>query len=212
MKKTIFSIVVFLYIFLPLKIFADEVEEMKKDLIIPIGVATIGTTLIVSSLIAPDTYNSYEHTISQLAAQNYENANIMRFGLFSLGSTTSISSIISMVNKDKSLFQTLPMLLYGTSIMMSSFYSAAPFDANVEFSSSQADLHSFFATTAGFAFTGAMISSGVLEKNINKKIIHFIGSFFVLGTSSLIGIYPEYAGLWQRVLWAGSLTWLAFAY
>lgn len=191
---------------------AEEDTMNKKDIIIPIGVGAIGTTLIVSHLIAPETYNPLEHTISQLAAQNYDYAHIMRIGLFSLGSTTAISSVKSIVTKDKTLYQTIPMLLYGSSIMMSSFFSAAPFEADVSYSKEQSDLHSIFATTAGFAFTGAMISSGIVEKKIPKKILHFAGSLFVLGVSSLIGIYPEYAGLWQRVLWTGSLAWLTFAY
>lgn len=174
------------------------------------AVGFLGASLITAHLLAPETYNWRSNTISELAAQHYQHAWIMRTGLISFGALISIASTVKLIEDQTQWPRAIPMLLYGLAMTGSGLYSTAPFEAGIAYTQHEAHMHSIFANAAGFALTTTMLSHIITEKNPNLKIVHLSGMAFVLLGSWLFKSNPEYQGVYQRVLWGGSITWLTW--
>jgi hypothetical protein len=44
------------------------------------------------------------------------------------------------------------------------------------------------------------------------RLVHIGGLGVVLITSGLFKMYPEYHGIWQRIMWTGGLTWMSLSF
>ncbi len=108
-----------------------------------------GTSIIAAHAVAPDSYSWSKNTISDLAAQNYEHAWIMLTGLIGFGTLVSTAAIWDFTSERKHWSQTIPLMIYGTSMTMSGIFSTAHFEKGVSYSKNEAKYHSLFANLAG---------------------------------------------------------------
>lgn len=190
----------------------DNVLYQTDIALVPIGVGVLGLSLITAHMAAPPEYSVVRHTISHLGAQNYSNAWIMRTGFITFGATLSAASVWDMATSNRHLAQSIPLLVYGTSMAMTGFFSAEPFVSGTPYNQPEDDFHGFFAMTAGIALTTSIIASAIVEKRPIYRAVHVTAALFVPFASMMFQIMPEYQGLWQRALWAGGLAWVTFTF
>ncbi len=81
--------------------------------LVPVAMGIMGTSIIVAHIFAPDTYSWSRNTMSELAAQNYGNAWIMRTGLIGFGTLISTAATWDLISERKHWSQTIPLIIYG---------------------------------------------------------------------------------------------------
>lgn len=173
-------------------------------------VAYILIALIAVHLFADNSYRWQVNSISQLGAQAYDKAWIIRFGFFGFGIIILLAGV-SRIKKDKRFwFREIPIMLYGFSILLSGIFSAEPFVNGVPYSPEEAQLHGIFATAAGFALTIAILLFTLTDVPNSRRVGHFIALIFVTGFSLLFGILSNFSGAIQRLLWFVGFTWLLY--
>jgi hypothetical membrane protein len=177
-----------------------------------IAVLYIILLIIIAQIIVPDSYDWVQHSISQYAAQNYEYQWIMQLGFLGFGVLLSIGVFTNWAKNRKYWYREVPVLVYALSIAVSALFSTDPFIEGVSYSEQEAQLHSFFATLAGFSFSITVLLYTLTEQIVWKKSAHFLVLWLVIGLSFGIYTTENYVGLLQRLLWAVSFTWLVFLY
>ena len=179
---------------------------------IPIATTLIGISLTSAHLVAPYTYDWNTNSISQLGAQNYKYSGIMNSGFISFGSLIGAQAINDLTTKNKHWTTSSFMLLYGTSVTLTGFFSAEPFEKGIAYNQREANIHSLFANIAGISLTGAMVSSLLTEKNKNKRFLHIAGLTTVLLTSAMFKLDEKHRGTWQRLIWVSGIGWITLNY
>jgi hypothetical membrane protein len=212
-KKALFLLAIFLVPYST--IFATEEFSVngQSDLYLTtLAVGLLGTSLFAAHLAAPDSYSWKTNTISDLGAQNYGNAAIMRAGFISFGTIMTGAAIWDTLEGTRPLIQTLPVIVYGASVALTGFFSTAPFDEAASYSIAEENIHSIFANIAGIALTAAITGSAITSETPGERIFHLAAMGFVTLSSAMFMLHPEKQGVWQRVLWAGSLSWLTITF
>jgi hypothetical membrane protein len=176
-----------------------------------IAVAYLVLILIAAHLAAPAAYSWKVHSISELAAQNYRNAWIMRAGFIGFGLLLAAASLVDILTHARHWVYSTPVMIYGLAILMTGFFSTAPFQPGT-FSVTESGIHSLFARIAGFALIAAMIGNLVTAENWTARILDVAGILAVTLFSILFGTIPEIRGVFQRLLWLGGIAWIFFTY
>lgn len=194
---------------------------MKKSsypsIIITISVFFFTAFIIIAQLFTPESYSWTQNTVSELAAQGYDNARIMQIGLIGYGLLLGIGIVLRLAKTREFIFPDLLLMLYGMGILLSGIYATAPFDKGIHFSAKETSLHSLFATAAGICISISMISYFFAEDNIKRKLFHFVFMLLVVGLSALFGlsengIIPLGKGIIQRTMYFFGLTWILINY
>ena len=175
-----------------------------------IAVAYILLLLIAAHLAAPEAYHWQQHTISQLAAQAYADAWIMRLGFIGFGVLVQIAGVARMRLTPRLWYRELPIMLYGLAILLAGIFSTEPFIEGVPFSAGEARLHSLFATSAGVMLTLATLLYALTDAPASRRTVHWIALALITLISFLFGSLPAIGGLLQRLLWAVGFAWLAY--
>jgi hypothetical membrane protein len=176
------------------------------------GVSVLTASLLFAHALAPETYSSKTNSISELAGQNYKNAWIMRSGFIGFGLLTTAAAIDGSISSSLSPLQSASLGVYGASMVLSGVFSARSFEKGAALSEQEAQLHSTFANLAGIGLTTAMVIAAISENDPNIRTINCSAVIFTLATSALFKLNPEYKGIWQRILWTGSVGWLTWTY
>lgn len=183
----------------------QEAEKMTK-----LSVVFICIIIIIAQFVSPVEYRWKSNTISELASQGYNHKAIMQIGFIGFGFLLSLGLIVEMYHNKKINFLYVPIILYALSIMITGFFSAQPFLEGVEYSKYESMIHSIFATVAGFSLSLGVVMYFIKAETMQLKIIHFSYLLFITGVSLLFGMFPDYQGLIQRILYLGSFTWILF--
>jgi hypothetical membrane protein len=175
-----------------------------------IAVLYILLLLIAAHIAAPETYHWQQHTISQLGAQAYSNAWIMRLGFIGFGALVQIAGVTRMRLTPRLWYRELPIMLYGLAILLAGIFSTEPFVEGVPYSLQEARLHSLFATTAGVMLTLATLLYALTDAPRSRRIVHWIALALITLVSFLFGSLPAIGGMLQRLLWAVGFSWLVY--
>jgi hypothetical membrane protein len=166
--------------------------------------------LIAAHFLVDDSYQWQVNSISQLGAQAYDKAWIIRSGFIGFGILILLTGI-RRIKKDKRYwFREIAIMIYGFSILLSGIFSAEPFVEGVSYSTQEAQLHGVFATMAGFALTIAILMFTFTDVPNSKRIGHFVALISVTVFSLLFGVHSNFAGIIQRLLWFAGFTWLLY--
>jgi len=179
-----------------------------------LGIATgyLGLALVSAHLAAPDAYDLQIHTISHLGSQGYDNAWIMNAGFVGFGSMVAGSSIAHSIRTGRDWPVSIGLATWGLGILASGFASTSPFVEGVAYDQAESDLHSVFATTAGVGISAAALGLVITDPDPQRKFVHGAALVFITLASAMTGLVPEYTGVWQRLLWTGTLAWLNWNY
>ncbi|MBE0670369.1 MAG: DUF998 domain-containing protein [Anaerolineales bacterium] len=166
--------------------------------------------LTVSHFLADDSYRWQVNSISQLGAQSYGKAWIIRLGFVGFGIIMLLTGISRIKMDITYWFREIPILIYGFAILLSGIFSAEPFVEGVSYSTQEAQLHGLFATVAGFALTLAILMFTFTDIPNSRRIGHFIALVLVTVFSLLFGVFSNFAGIMQRLLWFAGFAWLLY--
>jgi hypothetical membrane protein len=181
------------------------------------GVALFITTIVIAHLVAPASYSFTQNTVSDLGAQGYAKAGIMRFGFFSFGLIICAAMAASIQRRKDYLIPDIALFFYGLGIFLVGTFSTTPFEPGISYSEREASLHSFFATAAGLMISLSMVSHIFADTGNKRKLFHTLAAVFVIGMSALFGLaesgnIPMGKGLVQKTMYIGGLGWIALNY
>jgi hypothetical membrane protein len=187
---------------------------MKKMVLI--SILSFVVMIAAAHYFAPPEYRWTQNTISELAAQGLPNQKVMQAGFIGFGVLLNLGYIQKFVAGQKVVLPDVLVMVYGLAILLSGFFSTAPFLEGVAFSLRQSQLHSFFATLAGISFSAGILYRAVTAPTPQERWFHAIFFLLVMGASlgfGLIenGVLPIGKGIVQRSLYLISFTWLALS-
>ncbi|MCA9934346.1 MAG: DUF998 domain-containing protein [Ardenticatenaceae bacterium] len=169
--------------------------------------------IIIAHLFVPPAYSWRLNTISDLAAQGLPNQWIMQLGFIGFGVLLTAAFVGKFAAARKVFSPDLFVVLYGLAVLMSGFFSARPFLADMPYSVQEDTLHSLFAQAAGILFTLGILFHLIVAASPQEKQFHTVFLFLVVGASILFKLDETAVlhlgqGLVQRVLYLVSFMWL----
>lgn len=174
------------------------------------AVAFIVVVILVAHAAAPPSYSWREHEISQLGAQGYEQAWIMRGGFIGFGALV-VAGALQRASARRSLWvREAPLALYGLGILLAGFFSAKPFVAGVDYSEMEAGVHSIVATAAGVGISVGVLAYMLSDSPPRRRIVHLAALVLIVGLSALFGMLAGGTGIAQRCLYIVGFAWLIY--
>lgn len=150
-----------------------------------------------------ENYSTFRHTTSQLGAQGSPNAWIMNLTFILIGSAT----LLYVRKPLKGLYFHLIMATgFSLSLVLTGVFSLRPIDESIPFNKLHDTLHSVFASSTGVSFTMLAMASGLTQKT--GKTPAFLIAILATLLSVLIFYIPEYAGIWQRLMFGCCFLWI----
>ncbi len=150
-------------------------------------------------------YSMTEHTLSELGAQGAPRAWVMNAVFVALG----VASVIDGWPRLAGLwFHRLALGVFGVALVLAAVFRHAPVAAETAFSAAEDEWHSTFSGLVGVsfvAFSAATLFAGTTGRR--RWLGPAVGGF-AIAMSILIFEVPDYAGVWQRLLFAVSFAWL----
>lgn len=180
---------------------------------IPFSIFYFIAVIIIAHFFVPPEYVWTQNTISELASQGLPNQWIMQIGFIGFGILFNLGFVLKFIAEKKVTYADMPLMTYGLSILVTGFYSAAPFLENVTYSLREAGIHSLFATVAGIAFTLGILWRAAVAGSTQERLVHILFLVLVTGASALFGvsesgIIPLGKGIAQRALYLVSFVWI----
>lgn len=181
-----------------------------------VAVAYVVVMIVMAHFFMPPVYSWTDNTISDLAAQRLDYQWIMQLGFIGFGVLLNGAFVKKFVAAGRVTWGDVPVMLWGVSMLITGFFSAAPFMAGVPYSVAEADMHSLFATLAGVFLTLGLVVNIFTAPTWQERVFHGVFVVLVVGISAVFGLAEsgELAlgkGLVQRVLWGVSFAWLLAA-
>ncbi|GAB4423513.1 MAG: hypothetical protein Kow002_13070 [Anaerolineales bacterium] len=168
--------------------------------------------IVLAHFFAPPGYIWMDNTISELAAQGHVHKWIMQAGFVGFGLLLAGGLLWKFRVLRRIHYPDLPLLLYGICILVTGFYCTAPIDSSLNYSVREAQIHSLFATLAGFALVSGVLWYLIVSPENRGFHLAFlilitcISIVFGLAENELI---PVGRGVVQRSLYLVSFFWLA---
>lgn len=153
-------------------------------------------------------YSILKNTTSQLGAQKTPNAWVMNAVFVLLG----VSSIFAGWDPLKGYWShRILLMIFGVSLILTAIFHHAPLD-QVSYDESQDNLHSVFASITGFSFTLLAFSIAFTTPLKKDKILAVCIGIFATLLSFFMFSLPYFAGIWQRLIFIISFTWLIYIF
>ena len=180
-----------------------------------LSVVFVILSIIIAHLVMPSEYVWANNTISELASQGLSYRWIMQIGFIGFGLLLNIGLISKALSARKIIYPDLFLMAYGISVLITGFFSAEPFIEGTTYSIPEANIHSLFASAAGFFLTFAIVLSIFSTPNPREKFFHILLCIGVIGLSASFGLSENNMlsigkGLLQRILWIVSFYWLLY--
>ena len=139
----------------------------------------------------------------------------MQLGFIGFGLFLSIGLVWKSYKKGKINYPNILIMLYGLCILVTGIFCAAPFNPNISYSAQEAQIHSLFATVAGFALVGGIVWHLIVSPE--KRGFHLVFIVLISGLSILFSLADSGAiligkGIVQRVLYLTTFIWLNVSY
>lgn len=169
--------------------------------------------IILAHFFTPSEYYWTQNTISDLAAQGLKYQWIMQVGFIGFGLLLNLGFLQKFIVAQKIFYSDTLIMLYGLAVLLTGFFSTAPFVDGVKFSAQESNLHSLFATAAGICFTVGIFLRLVIAPTSAKRWQHGIFLLLVIGASLAFGLAENGIlllgkGIIQRSLYLVSFIWL----
>ena len=170
--------------------------------------------IVVAHFFAPQNYTFTQNTISELASQGHMYKGIMQTGLIGFGAVL-IFGILGYFKCFPKKYFLIFVAVYGVSILLSGIYCTAPIDSTVSYSVQESNLHSLFASIAGFSMSAGILWQVFASLNERERWMRIVFLILIGGLSGLFGLVENGMmmldkGSIQRVLYLVGLIWLVF--
>ena len=184
---------------------------MKK--ITPVLLSLYLLTILIAGLLSPEYYSVVRNTLSELAAQKFPHAWLMRGGFFIFAGGIFSLGVLKVNTRKLDFWQTaalLCLMLYGGTILTTGIWSEKNFfilENNLE-----SFLHNFFVRFSSMFFLLTVWSNATAEKNRQFSMISVFVFFVFVLFSVLFNQFEEFQGLSQRAMHLVATGWLFFLY
>ncbi len=192
------------------------IEITMYGLVISFAIFFFAAAILTAHFFTPAAYHWTTNTISDLAAQNYDNAWIMRTGFIGFGILLDIGIFLKFYQTKSINPADVLVIIYGLAILSSGIFPTAPFDGSTDYSLTADKLHSIFAQTAGVSLSiGVLVY--LLSAHGRIKLFHLLFLILIIGISALFGLSKNAVvnidyGIIQRSLYLVSFLWLLLVY
>ncbi|MFA6392196.1 MAG: DUF998 domain-containing protein [Patescibacteria group bacterium] len=191
-----------------------KIDAMKLDAqLIYSSIIIFALCTIIAHIFSTSGYNWQNHSLSQLAAQNYSLAWIMQMGFFSFGILFTAGALLMIKNSRKVRVTDILIVFYGISVLLCGIFSSRPFAEGIPYSEIESGLHFAFAVSTGMFLNLSVFSSILTSKSINERLFHgaflmtiFASSLFVILIRD--GYLDASMGLLQRIIFFTGVIWL----
>lgn len=169
--------------------------------------------ILIAGWIAPDYYSVIRNTLSELAAQKFPHAWLMRSGFFIFGCSIFSLGFLKAKIRKLNLWQTsalLFLLLYGGTIFTTGFWSEKNFfilDHNLE-----SFIHNFFVRFSNMFFLLSVWSNAAVEKNRTFTLASVVVFIAFASISVFFVQFEEFQGITQRSMHFIAVIWLFLLY
>lgn len=161
--------------------------------------------MFVLPFFSAESYSILKNTTSELGAQNTPNAWIMNVTFILVGASSILEAWLHL---HKFWFHKILLSVFGLSLIFVGIFHHAPIAEGVMFDVQQDNLHSIFASIVGLSFTIFAIASAFIETEGKHRVIDIVVGVTATLLSLLMLLLPDYAGIWQRVMFILSFSWL----
>ena len=168
-----------------------------------ISTAVFVLASVVAHIFSTNNYDWTKNTISDLGSQGYDRKFIMQFGFLAFGLILSAGILANGFT-----WRTTPILIYGLCVGLTGIFCTKPFFTLDNYSASQATIHSVLAQSAGATFTLGILLQLFYTTDKIEKWTHFAFFILVVGFSASFGLFKNYQGIAQRLLYLTSFVWL----
>ncbi len=179
-----------------------------------IAVAYFVVVIVIAHLFTPPAYDWTQNTISDFASQGHTYKWIMQAGFIGFGLLLTWG-VVFHFNKNRRAYFLILVAAYGLSILMSGIFCTVPIDLSIPYSIRDSNLHSMFATIAGFAMSFGIFLQAIISANNHERWIRIAFFLLVIGISGLFGLAENHIwaldkGIIQRILYLVGLAWLVY--
>jgi hypothetical membrane protein len=175
-----------------------------------LAVAFIVLAILIGHAIVAAPYSWMDNTISELGSQGYAHAWIMRIGFIGFGVLVTVGALQRIRTQRPLWYREIPLAVYGLVILLSGFFSAAPFVPGVAYSELEASLHSVMATLAGAGISLGILLYMLSDNPLRRKMAHLSALVLIVALSALFGMTTAGAGVVQRCLYIVGFAWLIY--
>jgi hypothetical membrane protein len=170
--------------------------------------------IIMAHFFAPPGYAWMKNTISDLASQGHRYKWIMQTGFIGFGLLLTGGLLFKFWKSGNIDYPDLPVIAYGLCVLITGLFCAAPIDKTLAFSAREEQIHSLFASLAGF-----FLVIGILMYLLtlpSRWVFHLTFMLLIVLISALFGLSENgiialEKGIPQRILYLISYTWLVMA-
>ncbi len=174
---------------------------------LPLAYILMVLAVFILPFFGVEEYSIIKNTTSHLGAQGAPNAWMMNVVFVLLG----VSSIDDGWKRLSGYWlHKAVLIIFGISLLLTAFFQHAPIVPGVQFSVLEDDLHSKFATVTGFSFVFFAVSAAFIEKTKSRRITAIGVGCLALICSILFFNVPDFAGIWQRIIFLSTFAWLMY--
>ncbi len=159
--------------------------------------------IVISQFFSMHHYDWTKNTISDLGAQAYERKAIMQIGFVTFGLILAVGIILNGIN-----WRTSAIFIYAICVALTGVFCTKPFFVFESYSLIQASIHAVLAQMAGLFFTVGILMHAFFAPNHHERLIHLIFFILVLAFSASFGLFKDFQGVLQRLLYLVSFIWL----
>lgn len=182
-------------------------RHIVKLRLLPVAYLLMVLAAFILPFFSVEEYSLIKNTTSHLGAQGAPNAWMMNVVFALLG----ISSITDGWRRLSGFWlHRIILIVFGSSLLLTAIFQHAPIVAGVQFSTIEDDLHSKFATITGFSFIFFAVASAFIERTRVRRTLAISVGGFALICSLLFFNVPDFAGIWQRLIFLSSFAWLIY--
>jgi hypothetical membrane protein len=179
--------------------------------LIPIAVYIFVAVIIIAHFTPPPGYNWVDNTISDLASQEHRYKWVMQTGFIAFGLLLAAGLVWKSYTQGKVNYPDLPIMLYGLAVLVTGIYCTAPIDGSLSYSVRESQVHTLFATMAGFCLVAGILWHMIVTPE--RRSYHFVFLLLVTVISMLFGLAESETlsvgkGIVQRGLYLVSFVWL----
>lgn len=182
-------------------------------LLINASIIFFAVCTLAAHIFSSPQYNWQNHSLSQLAAQNYSLGWIMQIGFFWFGILFTAGMILKISDGKKIRVADVLLVFYGMSVLLCGIFSSRPFSEGIPYSEVESGLHYAFAVSTGMFLNLSVLASIMSSKNVKDRLFHGIFLMTIFISSLLVilirdGYLNAPMGMLQRIIFFTGVIWL----
>jgi hypothetical membrane protein len=167
--------------------------------------------ILLAHFFAPPGYAWNRNTISDLGSQGHIHKWIMQAGFIGFGILLAAGLLFKFRALGRVNSPDVLVLFYGLSVLLTGFYCAAPIDKTLPVSLREEQIHSLFASLAGFCLVAGILWYLLTSPSrwaFHLTFLLLIGLISALFGLSENGLIVLEKGILQRILYLVSFIWI----